>query len=160
MKSLVLYYSRTGTTAKVAHALQAAMGAEIGVITCPRYQSGWFRYLLAGYDSVKGRLPAINAPDIAFDDYDLVILGSPIWTSYPALPLRSFLAKKPQLPERTALFFTCGGHSPPEKAVDCVNDLLPVPLATSLAIAQEDVAEGRYIDAVDAFAAKLSAIQG
>jgi len=160
MKSLVLYHSRTGTTAKIALALQAALGAEVAQITCPRYQSGWLRYLLAGYDSVKGRLPAIEVPDIAFDDYDLVILGAPIWTSYPSLPLRSFLAQRPQLPGHTALLLTCGGHSPSEKAVDFVNDLLPVPLVTSLTIAQEDVVEGRYSNAVDAFVAELKAFQG
>ncbi|MEQ8657480.1 MAG: hypothetical protein RIC24_09260 [Hyphomicrobiales bacterium] len=160
MKSLILYYSRTGTTAKIARALQVALSAEVAQIECSRYHSGWWRYLLAGYDSVKGRLPGIDVPDITFDDYDLVILGAPIWTSYPALPLRSFLAQTPQLPTHAALFLTCGGHSPPGKAVDFVNDLLPVPLVASLAIAQKDVVDGRYSSAVHTFVAELKALQG
>lgn len=157
MKSLILYCSRTGTTEKVAQALDVVLGAPVAEIRCPRYQSGWFSYLLAGYDSVKGRLPPIDTPDIAFQDYDLVILGAPIWTSYPALPLRSFLAQKPRLPSNVALFLTYGGHSPPQKAVDFVNGLLPVPMAASMEVPHDDVVEGRYSGAMEDFVAKLKA---
>lgn len=158
MKSLILYYSRSGTTAKVANALGTALSADVAEIKCPRYQGGWFGYLRAGYDSVKGRLPPIDVPDLLFDEYDLVIIGTPIWTSYPALPVRSFLAQKPQLAERIALFLTYGGHSPAEKAVKAVNSLLPVPLEASLEIPHDQIVEGRYSDAIDTFVAKLDVL--
>ncbi|WP_390911305.1 flavodoxin [Pseudosulfitobacter sp. SM2401] len=160
MKSLVLFYSRTGTTTKVANALGTALSADIKEIKCPRYQGGWFAYLRAGYDSVKGRLPPIDVPDLSFDEYDLVIIGAPIWTSYPALPLRSFLARKPKLPSRVAVFFTLGGHSPAEKAVKMVEGLLPVPLEASLELPHDQVIEGRDSDTIETFVAKLNAIDG
>lgn len=158
MKSLVLYYSRTGTTAKVASVLGTMLHANVAEIKCPRYRAGWFRYLLAGYDSVKGRLPRIEVQEVSPKDYDLVLLGAPIWTSYPALPLRSFLAQNPELPARIGLFLTYGGHSPPEKAVDFVSSLLPMPLAATLEIPHDQVVEGRYSDGVDAFVGKLNAL--
>ncbi len=160
MKSLILYYSRSGATAKVANALGTALSADIKEIKCPRYQSGWFAYLRAGYDSVKGRLPLIDVPEVVFEDYDLVIIGAPIWTSYPALPLRSFLAQKPELPGRVAVFLTYGGHSPAEKAVKMVEGLLHIPLEVSLELPHDQVVEGRYSDAVDTFVAKLNAGDG
>ncbi len=157
MKSLVLHYSRTGTTAKVANALGTALAARVEQIRCPRYRAGWFRYLIAGYDSVKGRLPPIDVPDLSVKDYDLILLGAPIWTSYPALPLRSFLAQEPDLPARIALFLTYGGHSPPDKAVEFLSDILPIPLEASLTIPHDEVVADRYSDAIDAFVAKLNA---
>lgn len=156
MKALIVYYSRTGTTAKVASALATALDATIVEIKCPRYRSGWFRYLLAGYGSVKGRLPPIDVPDMSQNDYDLVLLGAPIWTSYPALPLRSFIAKKLHLPARIGLFLTYGGHSPPEKAVDFVSALMPTPLVASLELPQEQVVAGLHTEAVDAFVRRLN----
>lgn len=56
-------------------------------------------------------------PQTRFLDYDLVLIGGPIWTSYPALPIRALLAGKPELPERVGLFLTYGGHSSPDKAI-------------------------------------------
>ena len=158
MKSLILYYSRSGTTAKVANALGTALCAYVVEIKCPRYQGGWFGYLRAGYDSVKGRLPPIDVPDLLFDDYDLVIIGAPIWTSYPALPLRSFLARKPKLPSRIAVFLTYGGHSPADKAINMVEGLLSVPLETSLEVPHDQVVKGQYSDAIDTFITKLTTI--
>lgn len=158
MKPLILYYSLTGTTTTVAKTLGTALSADVKEIKCPRYQTGWFGYLRAGYDSVKGRLPPIDVPDLSFEEYDLGIIGAPIWTSYPALPLRSFLAQKPQLPGRIALFLTYGGHSPAEKAVKTVNSLLSFPLEASLEIPHDQVVEGRYADAVDTFVTKLNTI--
>lgn len=169
MKSLVLYYSCTGTTATVARALATGLEADIAEIKCPRYGSGWLGYLLSGYDSLKGRLPAIEVPGVSFADYDLIVLGAPIWTSYPATPLRALLSKKNDLTEllrdplsdplsgRIALFLTYGGHSPPEKAVDLVVDLLPIKLEASLAIKQDAVNEGGSTASIDAFIAKLRA---
>ncbi len=151
MKALILCYSRTGTTAALAQAIGARMQTSPLTIKCTRYRPGAVRYLLAGYNSVRGRLPEIDVPSVDFEAYDIVILGSPIWTSYPSLPLRTFLSQEPPLPERVALFLTCGGHSPPEKAISFVSDKLPVPLEASLVVQQDNVRRNRFSDDVDIF---------
>lgn len=155
MKTLILYYSRTGTTETVAKALAAALDAKMARITCPRYDGGWFRYLLAGYDSVKGRLPPVEVPNLDFREFDRLILGTPIWTSYPAIPMRSFLSNDPDLPDRISLFLTFGGHSPPEKTEQFVSDLLPVKLEARLNISQKTVKVGEISAPISAFVQQL-----
>ncbi|MEO0440711.1 MAG: hypothetical protein AAF067_07535 [Pseudomonadota bacterium] len=155
MKTLILYYSRTGTTETVANALAAELDAEIARIACRKYDGGWFRYLLAGYDSVKGRLPPIDVPDLDFRSFDRVILGTPIWTSYPALPMRAFLSDKPELPDRISLFLTYGGHSPPEKAEQAIADLVPGTLEARLNISQKAVEAGQMAEPITEFVRKL-----
>lgn len=135
--------------------LGPALEAEIARIDCPRYKGGWFRYLLAGYDSVKGRLPPIDVPNLKFRDFDLIVLGTPIWTSYPAIPMRSFLSGAPDLPDRISLFLTFGGHSPPQKAEQFVSELLPVKLESTLNISQKTVADGTFSELVVKFAQDL-----
>lgn len=134
MKTLVLFYSRTGTTRRLAETLVDLFGADRAEIRCDRYGPGPFRYLLAGYDSVKGNLPAVDVPDIRRGDYDLILIGTPVWTSHPALPLRAYLASEPLLPDRVGLFITHGGHSPPGTAISELNALLPAPAVASLAV--------------------------
>ena len=157
MRTAIVFYSRTGHTRSMAERLAGLLDGDLVEIRCPRYRTGWFRYLLAGYDSVKGNLPAIDFPEMELADYDLVLIGAPVWTSYPALPVRTFLSRQPVLPDRVAAFFSYGGHSPPEKAVATVNALLARPVESSLAVKEGDAGSEDAEKAVKAFADALEA---
>lgn len=156
-RTAILYYSRSGTTKKLAEALGEALDAQVIAIGCPRYSGGWLGYVFAAVDSLRGRMPDIDIPAISWSDFDRVVLGSPIWTSYPATPLRSFLQGCPDLPGRVALFLTSGGHSPQEKAVEMVAGLLPKPLEATLALPEAQVKAGTIDAAVARFVAELDA---
>lgn len=153
--TLVLYYSRTGTTATIAKALANRLDADIREISCDRYTGGIFRYLLAGYDSVRGNLPEIEMAEFAAEQYDLVLIGTPIWTSHPALPIRTFLDRKPELPARVAVFLTHGGHSPAQTCIDELAELLPVPIEAKLTLNSAQVSGGKFAVDVSEFASEL-----
>lgn len=157
MRTLIVYYSRTGHTKKVALELAALLAADVAEIYCPRYRKGGLRYLLAGYDSVRGRLPHVDIPPELNAGYDLVVVGSPIWTSHPSLPIRALLSANPDLPARVALLLVHGDHSPPERAIEEVGALLPVPLEASLVLKSKDVEKQDPILLVKPFAAQLRA---
>lgn len=155
VQTLIVYYTRTGTTRRLAEALATELQADIDEIRCERYRPGGLRYLRAGYDSVKGNLPPIAGPAKNPSEYDLVLIGAPVWTSYPALPIRSYLDRTPELPKRIAVFLTHGGHSPPEKAVDMVSSLLPRQIEAALTLSSDEVHGDGFRQAVRSFAAGL-----
>jgi len=155
MRTLVIYYSRTGTTRNLARQLAERLGAEIAEIRCPRYDGGIFRYLLAGYDSVRGNLPAIDAPDTSPGNYDRVLLGCPVWTSHPALPMRAYLSRKPKLPPWVATFLTHGGHSPAERAAGELADLIPGPVERNLSLNASAMNDMEQQQTAHEFAQKL-----
>lgn len=155
MKTLIVTYSRTGMTRKLARAVADILRADSTEIRCERYRTGFVRYLRAGFDSVRGNLPPIDVSAVQYQDYDLVLLAAPVWTSYPALPLRAFLNLKPDLPERVGLILTHGGHSPVEKAVAHVQALLPRPLCGTLCVNQEQVQVGDFSTVLEAFVDRL-----
>lgn len=157
MRTLIVYYSRTGHTKQAALQLASLLDADVAEITCPRYGIGGFRYLLAGYDSVFGRIPSIEIPTELNDTYDLVILASPIWTSHPSLPIRALLSANPNLPARVALLLIYGDHSPPDRTIEEVRALLPVPLETSLVLKSKDIDTKDVMQLVKPFAAGLTA---
>ncbi len=155
MKTLVVYYSRTGATRSIAEELAQSLDAEIAEITSPRFHLGPFGYFRAGFDSVRGKLPPIDAPALDFGVYDLVLVGAPIWTSYPALPVRSFFAGAQSLGRETALFFTCEGHSPVQAAVDEVRRLWPHTVKDAIAVNMKEQDEVARANALLDFTVRL-----
>lgn len=155
MRTLIIYYSRTGTTRTLAEALATELKGDIDEIRCERYRPGGLRYLRAGYDSLRGNLPPIVMPAKEPSDYDLVLIGGPIWTSYPALPIRAYLDHTPDLPARIAVFLTFGAHSPPQKAIEMMTSLLPRQIEAALTLSSDDVNGEALPDAVRGFAAGL-----
>lgn len=155
VNSLIIYYSRTGATKALADALATELSADKAEIECRRYRRGAVRYLLAGFDSVRGRIPPIDMPEISYRDYDLVLVGTPIWTSHPALPIRAFFAARPSLPDPVGLFTTYGGHSDPEIAITEMAAFLSKPPLASLSVLGPEVGGEGLSDKVSQFAGQL-----
>ena len=109
-KTLVVYYSRTGTTRKVAQMIAAALGAEIEEIRETTSRSGVIGYLQACYDAIKRRSAPIVGGTKNPANYDLVVIGTPVWVSRVPPPVRSYIATaKDRLPA-VAFFCTLGGN--------------------------------------------------
>jgi flavodoxin len=58
VRALVLFYSLTGTTRRVAQALAAELGAGLEEIRCPKYRFGFWQ---AGYASWRSKIPETSA---------------------------------------------------------------------------------------------------
>lgn len=107
MKVLVVYYSRTGHTRRVAHAIAHYGGDwdyEPLVETVDRSGvRGWVRTLVdATLVRPSDLLPTRRDPA----DYELVVVGAPVWAGHVATPVRSWLlAHRRRLPP-LALFCT------------------------------------------------------
>lgn len=109
MKTLVLYYSRTGNTEAVARRIAEALGADIEPLRDDRDYGGVKGWILAGRDAFRGVRSALAPLAHAPAAYDLVILGQPVWAARP-VPAVNALASSGQLRGRSlALFVTLDG---------------------------------------------------
>ena len=125
----VVVYSRTGHSNRVATRLASELGAPLIELKAPAYGSGPMGYARAGYDSLR-QARGLAPPNIpSMSGYHRVILCGPVWTSYPATPLRTFLKDSRDLPKSVSLFVTNGDHSPARKAFDVAEKDLGRPLA-------------------------------
>jgi flavodoxin len=106
---LVVYYSWTGNTKRVAKAVADCLGADLEEIVEERPFTGPFARFLHALDSIVRRKPPIAPSKHDVGDYDVVIFGSPVWAAEMAAPMRSFLAREKGRVARAAFFCTQSG---------------------------------------------------
>ena len=111
MKTLVVYYSLTGNTKLIAETISKELSADIESIKPekPVNQKGFKKYLIAGKQALLKEKPAIEPLIINPDDYDIIIIGSPVWAGTFASYIKTFLSKYIFADKKIAVFCCHGG---------------------------------------------------
>ncbi|HEV2622571.1 MAG TPA: hypothetical protein VGU65_10855 [Frateuria sp.] len=151
---LVAYYSRSGNTARVGHALAQRLGADELPIEDLR-GDGRVSVWRAALDRLLGTLPPIADPTVPLENYDLVVLGTPVWGGRPASPVRRFLHEHAAHLPRTAFFCTMGGKGSDSTFAEMQERLGRQPRATC-AFDAGMIADDGYLDRLDSFAGQLA----
>jgi flavodoxin len=108
MKTLVACYSRTGYTKKVGQAIAGKISAdfeEIIDLTDRRGSRGW---LNASRDATFKRKTAIKPLEKNPADYDLVIIGTPVWAWTMTPAVRTYIEQNRGRFNRVAFYCTMG----------------------------------------------------
>lgn len=108
-KYLVAYYSWTGNTAKVANLIAEMLSADIEQIHDVKARSGPFAFAAAAFSSVLHRSAPISRPTKSVAEYDVVILGCPVWASNIATPMRTYITQEKSGIKLIGSFCTLGG---------------------------------------------------
>ncbi len=107
-KTLIIYYSKSKTTERIANLLQKKIGADLYKIEVVEdYPEGMTEiYDRAKEERDSGNLPLLKGtlPDIS--RYDLILVGSPVWARTISTPIMSYLAQTDFDGKRVATFYT------------------------------------------------------
>jgi flavodoxin len=153
-RTLIVYYSRSGTTARVGHALAQRLGTEEVVIQDMRAQ-GRVSIWRALLDRLLNTLPPIAPIAAPLEGYDLIVLGTPVWGGRAAGPVRRFLNDyAPRLPA-VAFFCTMGG-SGAESTFEDMQSRLGRPPRASCSFDAKALDNGSYLNALDHFVTQLT----
>jgi len=140
-KVLVVYFSRTGTTRKLAESIAHATGADLEELRESKSRRGIIGWIRSGYEGTyrlaSNPLPLTRDPR----EYDLVFVGSPTWNRALSSPVRGFLQQHGKSLGSIALFATCTEQGA-ESALDEMAALLPGPPLARLAMREADVKHG------------------
>ncbi len=129
MSVLVVYYSQRGHTRKLAQSIAQGLKADIEEILDTDKRAGCGGYLRSGFQSLFGKTTRLEPTQKDPHDYDLVIVGSPIWGTLSA-PVQTYLKQNAGRFKRVACFVSHGG-SGEQKAFQTVRRLSGrEPLAT------------------------------
>jgi menaquinone-dependent protoporphyrinogen IX oxidase len=108
-KILVVYYSKTGNTGRVANDVAAALGADCERIIDKKNRNGFFAFFGAGGDAMHKKTTAIEPPQKDPATYDLVVVGTPIWAGNITPAIRTWLTMNKDKCRAIACIVTAGG---------------------------------------------------
>lgn len=95
MKTLIAYYSWSGRTERAAKKLQASVAnSDLLKLTVADdvFDSDMYRTNdIANQQIETSQYPDLTSATPQADQYDLIIVGSPVWSGKPATPLYTFL---------------------------------------------------------------------
>ena len=106
MKTLVIYYTRTGNAKFAAETIAGELGADIEEVIDLKNRQGRLAFLSAGRDAMSGKETEISKTKRTTTDYDLIIIAQPVWAGSPTPAIRTYLNKNDLSGKKVALFFS------------------------------------------------------
>ena len=146
MKALVIFYSRTGTTKKVAGAISANFGCDLEEIIDTKDRSSVLGWLKSGIDTTLKKSSVIKEIKMNPTLYDLVIIGTPVWNNTLSSSIRTYLYQYKESFKRLAFFCTLeGSESKVFREMELICGKKPLAL---LKLRRKEVEKGEYMDKV------------
>jgi flavodoxin len=158
MKSAVIYCSRSGKTRQVAKRIAEQLDGDMIEIVGKKRYRGPFGFILAGAHASRKKLPEIEPVQADLSTYDTLVIGSPVWASTVAAPVRTFLHQYKEHIKEASFFLTLGG-SGAEKAFSEIENVAQCKPTRTLALVSREVnnleSDGEAVKKIEAFAAGL-----
>ena len=111
MKTLVLYYSYSGKTKKVAEKAAEQNNADIVEVKEPVKRSTISAYVKGSLAARKQKKFELLPIDCDLSQYDRIILAAPIWFGFPAPPMNNMIDMLPHGKEVLLILTSGSGKS-------------------------------------------------
>ena len=155
---LVVVYSYTGTSRRVAELLCSQQGWRMAEIQDVRPRHGALGSLRCLIESLFKLRPAIRYGGPPPLDFDAVVLVSPIWALQLAGAMRSFVARRRELLPDVAVVSVMGGQGAPNAVAEIARLTGRGPLL-STALTMREVDDGSYAARLEGFGAAVKSAQ-
>jgi menaquinone-dependent protoporphyrinogen IX oxidase len=117
-------------------------------------RKGIIGYLKSGYQASRGKVEHIEDSKYELSNYDLLIVGTPVWAGKMSVPVRTYLNKNMNKIPLLACFCTCNASGIEKTIEDIGNYVNTTPLA-SFGVKSSDIKDGSYKNMVDKFALEV-----
>jgi len=159
MKILVVYYSRTGHTQKVATALAARLGAEIVRIE----PEGRVNLAFGVLEALMSFTAGIRACRTDLADIDVLVVATPVWANKVPPYVNMYLSLVTGIEQKPYYVIVERGTPGSDKPADVVRKQLDkkgMHHASSMVTLEEEVDKGMVEDKIQRFAEIISKNQG
>lgn len=118
MKSIVIFYSYEGSTKFIAQTIANEINADLLEIKPQKEMKthGFMKFVWGGRQAVMQSKPDLLPLDKDLTEYELIIIGTPVWAYNMTPPIRSFLTQNKLSNKKIALF--CCHEGNPGKALE------------------------------------------
>lgn len=110
MKRIVVYYSLTGNTQATAEKIAKAIDADICRVEMekPMPESKNKQIMYGGMLASLGMKPRLKALSAKLEEYDQIVLGTPIWATKVAAPFNTLFSDSKIADKVSAVFMFSG----------------------------------------------------
>ncbi len=117
-KIIVVYYTFEGSTKSMAELLTQHLNADLLELKPVKElkSKGFSKFILGGFQVMIGKKPELKPLNKNLDEYDIILVGSPIWAGTYTPPIKSLLEEDYIKGKKVAYFYTHQGGD--KKAVD------------------------------------------
>ncbi len=150
MKTLVAFYSRTGTTKKVADSISKLLKCDCEQILDAKSRAGPVGYLKSGREATLKKLALIKKTKKDPKKYDLVIVGTPVWAFNISSPIRTYISGNRDFFKKVAFFCSMGGSGDKNTFNEMEKLCGKKPLKT-MALKTREVLDKKHISSVKEF---------
>ncbi len=106
MKPLIVFYSRTGKTKKIAETISKNIECDVEEIYDTKKRTGVLGWLNSGRDASFKNLTIIKDPTKDPSQYDLIIIGTPSWNNTMSTPILAYINQMKDKFKQVAFFCT------------------------------------------------------
>ena len=158
-KILILYYSRTGVTKKLAEAIKQQLNpvcagrCDIEEVISVKKRTGVIGYVFCGKEATQKTLAEIKPITKNPRGYDIVIIGTPVWAWNISSPIRTILENNKGRFKKIAAFCTMGGDA--GKTFAEIEKICGSKLIATLSLKTNDVLAGNFKEKVESYCRAL-----
>lgn len=155
MRTLVVYYSLTGHTKGVAERIAGECNADIEKIKDVKTRTGAWAMFSSGGEALLKRPAVIQPTEKDSLQYDVVILGTPVWAWTMSSPMRAYITQHSSSFNRVAFFCTEGGTGG-ERTFGHMSDLIGKQPVATLEVTETDLKNGADSDKLKQFTGTIA----
>ena len=155
IKSLVVFYSRTGITGIIARAIAERLGSDVEELIDQKDRKGPLGFVISGKDAALKKQADIKQPEKDPSSYDLVLLGTPVWAGSMSCAMRTYLRMQKSKLENVAFFCTTGRSAIEATFRHMQEECGKKPLAV-LGLRTKQVKKEQYQEKLSEFVQKLA----
>lgn len=156
MRALVVYYSRTGHTKMVADQISKGLQCDAEELFDNVNRSGPIGFLKSGREASSRKLIELKPIQKDPAQYDLVIIGTPVWASNMSSPIRAYISENKSKFKEVAFFVTLG-NTGAEKAIKEMEELCGKRAEATVAVKAKDLSKGSYVESINKFVGEVKA---
>jgi len=139
MKSLIVYYSRTGNNEKVAKQLQTILGSDIERINEHVNRQGIWGFITGGRDAATKRIVGIEQIKNNPKNYELVVAVAPLWVGVVPPAMRAYIAENRDKINKLAFVSVSGSGAKNKDALPDLEKVAGKKLVASFMIEQKEI---------------------
>ena len=154
MKTLVVYYSKTGITKKIAENISMKLRSDIEEIIDKNNRQGIINLIQSTFDALFKKKALINEIIFNKNKYDLIVIGTPVWSWNITPAVRTYITDNADNFNNVAFFCTMGTNGD----IDSFNEMnklcMKEPIAKT-SFTRKEVIRHEYNNKIDDFIKRI-----